>query len=125
MSVSTAIYTLELANGAVVSGAIHGSGGRIGTGIGNWDRVERAIARASRGSETGLSEPQPGHARMYTNVDRDGGAELHVDLRGARVLAVELADEIVMGPCPFCRDKNCCVHQLPDARGYDIRNGAP
>lgn len=118
---SATLYTLQLADGRVVTGPIHGSGGLIGGGIQNWDRVQRQIARATEGDGLGVYEPKPGHARMYLNYDRDGGDPIDVDLRGALLAAYE-SDGVVTGPCPFCRNRNCCPHQLPDARGYDIRN---
>jgi len=80
---------LRLADGRTVSGAIHGSGGIV-AGASRVARVERAIRQANKGRDTGLYEPNPGHARlyrMYSNISRDvAGNEIEIDLRGAEVV---------------------------------------
>lgn len=85
---SSRAYTIRLATGELVTGPVHGSGGVVGHGQGNADRIRRAIRRANKGESTGLYEPQPGHARMYPAYSaNDSGEPRDVDLRGAELVS--------------------------------------
>jgi hypothetical protein len=115
-------FTLKLADGSVVTGAIHGSGGII-RGERGAERIRKSIKLADDGRDLGVYEPRPGHVRMYLNYTAaESGGPIDVDLRQASLLAVE-SNDVVAGPCPFCpKPINCCIHQLSDALGYDLRN---
>jgi len=84
-------YTLKLATGEIVTGCIHGSGGLVGGGPHNADRVRKLIERASKGWSLSVYEPKPGHCAMYPAYDTDFSAWRHVDLRGAEFVAQETA----------------------------------
>lgn len=80
-------WTIELATGERVTGAIQGCGGLIGTGFHNADRIRGMIINATRGRPTHVFEPTPGHCRMYPNATtRDAGDHVDVDLRGAKLI---------------------------------------
>lgn len=80
-------YTVQLASGEQVCGAIHGTGGLVGGGFHNLDRVRMMVINADRGWPLGVFEPKVGHVRMYPNATTaDAGAWVDVDLRGAKVL---------------------------------------
>lgn len=82
-----AAFSICLANGQIVVGAIHGSGGLVGGGKHNRDRIRREIARATIGKPLGICEPKPGHVRMYQAATAaDAGESIEVDIRGARLV---------------------------------------
>lgn len=78
------VFTLRLADGSTVRGAVHGSGGQIAGGEHNRERLRRAIRQAEKGRDTGLYQPKPGHALVY--LDHDNVTTTDVNLRGAEVL---------------------------------------
>lgn len=79
-------FTLQLADGSLITGVIHGSGGVVGEGLHNIERIHREIRRATEGHRLGIFEPKPGHARVYPHYSAvDAGESVDVDLRGARL----------------------------------------
>jgi hypothetical protein len=81
-------YTLALADGQYVRGAIQGSGGTIPAG--QRARVVGQIERATAGKPLGIYEPEPGHCAMY-KLDPEqklepGERTRAVDLRGAKLV---------------------------------------
>lgn len=77
-------YAIKLADGRIVVGAIQGSGGLIGGGAHNRDRVRATIRRATEGSPLGIFEPKRGHVALYEHATvADAGPCEYVDVRGA------------------------------------------
>lgn len=81
-------FRLELADGRVVTGAVHGSGGLI-AGPAGITRLTLAVDRAERGRRLDLYEPRPGGVRVYPDYGAAGSGEpVDVPLAGARVSEV-------------------------------------
>ena len=81
---STPRFTIIPTKGRPVTGVVQGSGGSITTIA----RLQGAINRATRGHDSGIYEPKPGHAAVYPNYSAHGnGRMVTVDMRGA--IAVE------------------------------------
>lgn len=79
-------FKLQLADGLVVEGTVHGSGGVIEGRHARY-RLVKAIRLANADRPTGLYEPEPGHVRVYPDYNASGsGTPIDVDLRGAKVL---------------------------------------
>lgn len=83
----TTRWTLKLADGRVVTGPIHGAGGKLGP-----DRrtIERAIRQINRGRDSGCYEPEPGHLSLSTLYTAHFDVREAIDVRGARVIACVL-----------------------------------
>lgn len=78
---STPRFTIVTKSGKAVTGVVHGAGGSISTIA----RLRGAINRATRGHDSGIYEPKPGHAAVYPNYSAHGnGKMIAVDMRGAQ-----------------------------------------
>lgn len=77
---STPRFTIVTKRGKSYTGVVHGSGGSI-TSLA---RLQGAISRATRGLDSGIYEPKPGHAAVFPNYSARGdGKKVIVDMRGA------------------------------------------
>lgn len=84
---SALLVQIKLADGSIVAGAVHGSGGLVAGAQGH-DRIERAIRQASKGRPTGLYEPKAGHARVYRDASALAADNwVDVDLRDAALVS--------------------------------------
>ena len=81
-------------------GVVQGSGGKIGYSFSHLEkaereaaslaRLEKAIDRATKGEDTGLFEPEPGHCALYPHYCNAGdGDYLAIPLAGATARVVE------------------------------------
>jgi hypothetical protein len=78
--VSTPRFTIITKRGKSVTGVVQGAGGSIST----LARLTGAINRATRGHDSGIYEPKPGHAAVYPKYSaRSDGKMVAVDMRGA------------------------------------------
>lgn len=90
------VYTLKLATGDIVCGCIHGSGGMVGSGDHNAQRVRVQIERATAGKPLAIYEPERGHCAMYDAkalrlaYPQWCEAWRNVDLRGAELVGQEV-----------------------------------
>jgi hypothetical protein len=77
---STPRFRIITKRGKVVTGVVQGSGGSIET----LARLRGVISLATRGRDSGIYEPKPGHAAVYPNFNAHGdGKMVAVDMRGA------------------------------------------
>jgi len=80
---STPRFRIVTKSGKVVTGVVQGAGGSIST----LARLKGAIHRATRGHDSGIYEPRPGHAAVYPNYSaQSNGRMVVVDMRGALAL---------------------------------------
>lgn len=79
-AVSTPRFTIITKKGRTITGVVQGAGGSIST----LARLQGAINRATRGHDSGIYEPKPGHAAVYPKYTAHGnGKMVAVDMRGA------------------------------------------
>lgn len=77
---STPRFTIVTKTGKVVTGVVHGSGGSIR----HLQGLNFAIRQATKGRDSTIYEPKPGHAAVYPDYNAAGnGRMVAVDMRGA------------------------------------------